>query len=85
MPNGIRPQRKHSKKLPFLLKSIADGLPAGTKIRLLFQDEGRFGRINDARSYWAPLPLRPSVGSQVVREYVYAYTAVCPREARCRR
>jgi hypothetical protein len=27
-----------------------------------------------------PLPLRPSVGSQLVREYVYAYVAVCPAD-----
>lgn len=44
----------------------------------MFQDEGRFGRISDGRNCWAPLPLRPSVGSQIVREYVYAYAAVCP-------
>jgi hypothetical protein len=49
-------------------------------MRVLFQDEGRFGRISDARSCWAPLPLRPSVGSQLVREYVYAYVAVCPAD-----
>ena len=24
--------------------------------------------------------MRPSVGSQVVREYVYAYVAVCPQD-----
>lgn len=49
-------------------------------LRVLFQDEGRFGRISDGRSCWAPLPLRPSVGSQIVREYVYAYVAVCPQD-----
>jgi hypothetical protein len=49
-------------------------------MRVLFQDEGRFGHISDARSCWAPLPLRPTVCSQLVREYVYAYVAVCPAE-----
>jgi len=49
-------------------------------MRVLFQDEGRFGRISDARSCWAPLPLRPSVYGQLVREYVYAYVAVCPAD-----
>jgi hypothetical protein len=49
-------------------------------MRVLFQDEGRFGRIGDARSCWAPLPLRPTVCSQLVREYVYAYVAVCPAD-----
>lgn len=47
-------------------------------VRLLFEDEGRFGRINDPRRCWAPLPLRPIVGQQVVREYLYGFVAVCP-------
>lgn len=46
--------------------------------RLFFQDEGRFGRINDTRRCWAPLPSRPVVGHQVVREYVYGVVAACP-------
>jgi len=52
------------------------------RIRLLFEDEGRFGRINDRRRCWAPLPMRPEVGSQVVRQYVYAFVAVCPTDGR---
>jgi len=47
-------------------------------VRILFQDEGRFGRISDRRRCWAPLPSRPLVGHQVIREYVYAVTAVSP-------
>lgn len=46
--------------------------------RLLFQDEGRFGRINDPRRCWMPLPQRPVVRQQVVREYLYSFVAVCP-------
>ncbi len=49
-------------------------------LRLLFQDEARFGRISDRRRCWAPLPMRPLVGHQIVREYVYAMTAVCPHD-----
>lgn len=45
---------------------------------MLFQDEGRFGRINDTRRCWAPLPIRPVVGQQVVREYLYSLVAVSP-------
>lgn len=48
------------------------------KVRVLFQDEGRFGRISDRRRCWGPLPKRPIVGSQVIREYIYSLTAVCP-------
>ena len=42
------------------------------------QDEGRFGRISRAIKCWAPAHVRPVVGAQIVREYVYAYSAVCP-------
>lgn len=42
------------------------------------QDEGRFGRISQARRAWAPLGIRPRVPQQLVREYIYAYAAVCP-------
>ena len=49
-------------------------------MRILFQDEGRFGRISRARCGWAPLPLRPAVGSQIVREFIYAFAAVCPAD-----
>ena len=68
------------KKLPETLKDIARAFPQGTRFRVLFQDEGRFGRISDGRSCWAPLPLRPTIGSQIVREYIYAYVAVCPQD-----
>ena len=51
-------------------------------MRLLFQDEGRFGRISDRRRCWAPLPSRPVVGHQVVREYVYVMSAVSPKDGR---
>lgn len=51
--------------------------------RLLFQDEGRFVRISDSRRCWAPLPMRPVVGQQVVREYIYGFVAVSPSDGRC--
>jgi len=50
------------------------------KLRVLFQDEARFGRISDRRRCWGPLPQRPEVGQQVIREYLYSFTAVCPQD-----
>lgn len=47
-------------------------------MRVMFQDEGRFGRINTPRKCWAPVGVRPLVGSQRVRESTYAYVAVSP-------
>lgn len=48
----------------------------------MFMDEARFGRINRPVRCWAPAGVRPIVGCQVVREYTYAYTAVCPADGR---
>jgi hypothetical protein len=59
---------------------IAATASAHRPLRLLFQDEARFGRIHDGRRCWAPLPLRPIVGHQVVREFVYAFVAVSPHD-----
>jgi hypothetical protein len=51
-------------------------------VRLLFQDEARFGRLSDHRRCWAPWPLRPAVGQQVIREYVYGLVAVSPQDGK---
>ena len=52
--------------------------PSRRRWRLLFQDEARFGRISDQRRCWAPWPVRPIVGQQIVREFVYGLAAVSP-------
>lgn len=46
----------------------------------MFQDEARFGRISDPRACWAPPGIRPEVGAQIVREYVYIFGAVSPHD-----
>ena len=46
----------------------------------MFEDEARFGRINDPRRCWAPAGVRPEVHTQIVREYEYAFAAVCPHD-----
>ncbi len=46
----------------------------------MFQDEARFGRISDPRKCWAPAPLCPMVKLALVREYIYAYAAVSPKD-----
>ena len=42
----------------------------------MFQDEARFGRINDVRRCWAPKPVRPLCRAMLTHEYTYAYAAV---------
>ena len=46
----------------------------------MFQDEARFGRINDPRRCWAPKSKRPIAPCQVVREFTYAYAAASPSD-----
>ena len=50
----------------------------GRPVRLMFEDEARFGRINDPRRCWAPRGIRPIVGRRIVREYTYACAVVSP-------
>lgn len=52
----------------------------GLPLRVVFQDEARFGRLSDPRRCWAPAPIRPLVKVALVREYTYAYAAVTPKD-----
>jgi hypothetical protein len=45
---------------------------------VVFMDEGRFGRISQLAACWAPMPVRPKVPRQIVRESLYAFAAVVP-------
>jgi transposase len=49
----------------------------------MFADEARFGRINRPRPCWAPTGVRPEVASQLIREYIYLYGAVSPKDGSC--
>jgi hypothetical protein len=48
----------------------------------MFQDEARFGRINEPKRCWAGPGERPQVKAQLVREFTYAYSATCPKDGR---
>ena len=50
------------------------------KLRVMFQDEARFGRINDPRACWAQPGVRPRCHKQIIREYTYAYGSFCPKD-----
>lgn len=50
----------------------------GGKVRLMFQDEAGFGRINRPKYCWCEKGTRPSVPCHHIREYRYAYGAVEP-------
>ena len=75
------PSRRILKKLAKIVEqeAVRQG-QLGRQLRLMFQDEARFGRINDPRRCWAPKGFRPEVGMQIVREYTYAFGAVSPHD-----
>ena len=52
----------------------------GRRVRLMFQDEARFGRMVRIRRCWTPRPKRPTVCNGYEREFVYVYGAVSPIE-----
>jgi transposase len=55
----------------------------GRRLRIMFTDEARFGRINRPRPCWAPSKVRPEVAAQLIREYIYLYGAVSPKDGTC--
>ena len=48
-------------------------------LMVFFEDEASFGRINHVRKCWVHRPDRAVVKKQAIREYLYAFTAVCPQ------
>jgi hypothetical protein len=48
----------------------------GRTVRLMFQDEGRFGLLGRPRRCWAPKGCRPVVGARLERKFSYAFAAV---------
>lgn len=69
------------KKLPETLATLLTPENVkGRRVRLMFQDEARFGRMVRVRRCWSPAPLRPSVSNGYEREFVYVYAAVTPIE-----
>jgi len=75
--------RRLLKKLPELLRNTISGIPEEyCHFRLMFQDEGRFGRLGFPRRAWAPASCRPNCSSQIIREYIYAYSAISPLDGK---
>ena len=69
------------KTLPENLAAVLTAQAAGNRpIRLMFQDEARFGRMARIRRCWAPAPLRPMVCNGYERQFTYVYGAVSPLE-----
>jgi len=59
--------------------AVAAGHP-GQPLRLMFEDEARFGRMSDPVRCWAPAGCRPEVPTHRVREYTHVFGSVCPQD-----
>jgi len=46
---------------------------------LFFEDEARFGCINNLRHCWVPKDYVPVAAKQMIREYIYVFSSVCPQ------
>lgn len=67
------------KKLPQILADLLDAEPVKPRrVRIMFQDEARFGRMVRIKRCWAPMPLRPIVDNGYERQFTYVYGAISP-------
>ncbi len=66
------------KKLPKAVAAACLKNEGHLPVRLMFQDEARFGRISDPRSCGSPAPHRPVVNLALIREFRYEYAAASP-------
>ena len=90
MPRPFHPRRDIAaqnafKKMAFQMlsrKAKRAAARRGRRLRILFADEARFGRINRPRPCSAHR-IRPEVASQLIREYIYLYGAVSPKDGTC--
>lgn len=84
MPRSRHPKKadnetiEASKKIKSFVKEKEQVFNNST-VRLMFQDEAGFGRINKPKSCWCEKKIRPTVPCHHIREYRYTYGAVEPK------
>ena len=55
------------------------------RILSYYQDEARFGQHGTITRVWAKVGTRPRAIRQTQYDYLYVFSAVCPRDRRCQR
>jgi hypothetical protein len=65
------------KKITETIKTLKKSQP---KLRVMFQDEAGFGRINKPKRCWCKKEIRPCVPCHHIRKYRYLYGAVSPQD-----
>ena len=80
-PRQICRRKTPLKKLRKLVRQeVGRQAKQARSVRLMFQDEGRFGLLGKPRRCWAPIGVRPVVGARLVRKFSYAFAAVSPHD-----
>ena len=85
-PSEISLNKRSLKKLPKRVVSIkwnVAGVDSSKPIVVFFEDEGRFGRISREMRCWVRKDMVPSVPRQMVREYIYTYSALSAQTGDC--
>ncbi len=77
---ATRQRARTGKKLQGELEQIVISWGNDRPLRLMFQDEARFGRISGTRYCWCRRPDRPLVRAMPTQQYTYAYGAVSPQD-----
>ncbi|MEI8159406.1 MAG: IS630 family transposase [Burkholderiales bacterium] len=81
IPKQICRRKTPLKKLRTLVRQeVGSQAKQGLNVRLMFQDEGRFGLLGKPRRCWAPSGVRPVVGARLLRKFSYAFAAVSPHD-----
>ena len=90
MPRPFHPKRDLAAQNAFKKNGIPDAVKKarraaarrGRRLRIMFADEARFGRMNRIRPAGPP-GTRPGVAAQLIREYIYLYGEVSPKDGTC--
>ncbi len=76
IPKRMYSLRTSEKKLRDTLTEIDHAWQAEGQLRLIFQDEARFGHVSDTRRYGCPKPIRSLCQAMITQQSVYAYAVV---------
>jgi transposase len=90
VPRPFHPQADKEEKRLFqqnfaklVKEAVASRDPADDRPVLnMAQDEACFGRISTILRSWAPKPIRPLTPKQTIREYIYVYAVVAPKDGK---
>ena len=83
MPGSRHPNKASDEEIEQSKKNCRSGAKnkikienSGKTVRLMFEDEASFGRINKPKYCWCNNKFRPCVSCHYIREYRYAFGAV---------